>query len=190
MIILPILAVAIVIALVTGGRLVNLTALHLKWRGLILGGFAIQLYVFSPLWQDNPTLSSHTQAGYFASLVLLSIALAANYRIPGLVLIGPGFLLNFAAVALNGGYMPASPTALQAAGLPFLGPGQILQNSIGIGAATNAAFLGDIFAIPKWFIFPNVFSVGDVLIAIGAVYLVLKALAPPSRTRRDSTFAP
>ncbi|MCL4394203.1 MAG: DUF5317 domain-containing protein [Chloroflexi bacterium] len=187
MIILPVLAVTIAIALVTGGSLGNLTALQLKWRGLILGGFAIQLFVFSPLWQDNRTLSPFTQAAYLASLFFLFVALAANYRIPGLVLIGPGFLMNLIAVAVNGGYMPASSSALQAAGLPPLGAGEILQNSIGIGPATNLVFLGDVFAIPKWFLFPNVFSVGDVLISIGAVYLVLKALAPRPQPQSDST---
>jgi hypothetical protein len=74
--------------------------------------------------------------------------------------------------------MPASPTAMQAAGWPVLLPGQILNNSIGIGPETVLSFLGDIFAIPRGFIFANVFSIGDVVIAIGAVILTQKGLLP------------
>ena len=183
MIILPILVVTAVVALATGGSLGNVTSLHLRWRGFIIGGFLLQVIVFSPIWQDNPSLEPHTQIAYAVSLVALLAALAANYRIPGLALIGPGFLCNLIAVALNGGYMPASASAMAAAGLTPLAAGQTLQNSIGIGPGTNVAFLGDIFAIPRWFIFPNVFSVGDVLIGLGAIYLIFKALRPaPLRT--------
>jgi hypothetical protein len=110
--------------------------------------------------------------------LLLLVALVYNYRLPGISVITLGFFFNFIAIALNGGYMPASPTAMEAAGRAVLLPGQISSNSIGMGPETILFFLSDVFAIPRGFIFPNVFSIGDIMIAIGAVILTQKGLVP------------
>jgi lipoprotein signal peptidase len=73
---------------------------------------------------------------------------------------------------------------METAGLSVLLPGQVSSNSIGMGSSTVLFFLCDIFALPKGSIFSNIFSVGDVLIAVGAVILTQKALFtspnPPS----------
>lgn len=176
MIILVVLALSIIIALVRGGKLGNLANLNLRWRGVILIGFLIQVLIFSSYWQEKSETRSITQLGYVTALMLLLVALIHNYRLPGIPLITLGFFFNFVAIVLNGGYMPASPAAMQTAGLPVLLPGQVSSNSIGMGSETVLFFLSDIFAIPHGFIFPNVFSVGDVLIAIGAVILTQKTL--------------
>ena len=176
MIVLVLLVLSIIIAFARGGRLQNLAHLNLRWRGVILSGFLIQVLVFSPFWEARNEPQALTQWGYLLSLSLLLVALLYNYRLPGMSVITLGFLFNFIAIALNGGYMPASPWAMQTAGRTVLLPGQVLSNSIGMGPDTVLFFLCDVFAIPWGFIFPNVFSVGDVLIAIGAVILTQKAL--------------
>jgi hypothetical protein len=181
MIILVVLAASIVLALMRGGNLGNLGTLNIRWRGFILIGFLIQVLIFSPFWQGKNETIALTRFAYLASLVLLLLALVTNHRIAGMRLIVFGFLLNFIAITLNGGYMPASPEALALSGLPQLSPGQVSSNSIGMGPNTQLFFLTDIFAIPKGFLLPNVFSIGDVLITIGAVYLIQKTLvvSPP-----------
>lgn len=176
MILLVVLVASISVALLRGGHLGNLAALNLRWRGVIIAGFLIQVIIFSSAWGNNDQLRSLTSLGYILSMLVLLVGLAANHRLPGMFLIAGGFFLNFAAILLNGGHMPASQAAMQVAGLPLLQPGQTSSNSIGMGPDTVAFFLGDIFAIPKDFIFPNVFSIGDVLIALGAVVLTQKAL--------------
>ncbi len=183
MIILVVLAVSIVIAFARGGRLGNLAYLHFRWRGVILAGFLVQVLIFSSFWQERNETKSLTNWGYSLSLLLLLVALVYNYRLPGMWVITLGFFFNFIAIAFNGGYMPASATAMQTAGMSALLPGQIASNSIGMGPKTALFFLSDVFAIPRGFIFPNVFSIGDVVIAIGAMILTQKALlASPART--------
>ncbi|HEX7588567.1 MAG TPA: DUF5317 family protein [Anaerolineae bacterium] len=176
MIILVVLAISIVIAFGRGGRLGNLAHLNLRWRGVILAGFLIQVIIFSSFWQQRAETRALTNWAYILSLLVLLVALVYNFRLPGLSVITLGFFFNFIAIAFNGGYMPASPTAMQASGWPVLLPGQVMNNSIGMGPETILSFLGDIFAIPRGFIFSNVFSIGDVVIAIGAVILTQKAL--------------
>ena len=175
MIFLVILLITLVVALLRGGKLSNLAALKIRWRGLILTGFFIQVVIFSRFWQTSE-LQSFTQLAYLASLTILLVAVLVNRHVPGILIITSGFLLNFVVIAANGGYMPASADAMPTAGMPVLSPGQISNNSIGMSPETPLAFLADIFAIPKGFILPNVFSIGDILIAIGAVYLIQKGM--------------
>ena len=58
--------------------------------------------------------------------------------------------------------MPADPGALDIAGLP---PGDHANSVVLADPALRP--LTDIFAIPAWLPMANVFSVGDVLIAVG-----------------------
>ncbi len=183
MFVLVVLVASIAVALLRGGNLGYLGTLNIRWRGVIILGFLIQVLAFSSFWQDNGEMKSLTQFAYFASLCLLLVALAANRHIPGVKLLTFGFLLNFIAIAVNGGYMPASLSALQNTRLPLLQPGQVWSNSIGMGPDTRLAFLGDIFAIPKQVPFSNVFSIGDVLITLGAIYLIQKVLVVPNSSK-------
>ena len=180
MFILFILAASVIIALIRGGELIRFADLNLRWRGVLLTGFLIQVLIFSSFWQSRPDTKALTQFAYVASLVLLLLALVYNYRIPGMPLLTLGLALNSIAIIANGGYMPASPEALALAGLPPLTPGQISNNSIGMNANIQLFFLTDIFAIPKEFPRSNVFSIGDTLIAVGAVWLTQKAMVKPS----------
>ena len=102
-------------------------------------------------------MGTYLLAGYF---------LWANRHLPGFWLIGLGGLLNFLAIASNGGTMPASASALATAGLLHEAGGEFV-NSTTLGNP-NLAFLGDIFATPAWIPFANVFSLGDVCIVLGA----------------------
>lgn len=180
MILLVVLAAAVVLALLRGGSLTRLGSLQIRWSGLILTGFLIQVLIFTEFWQKQELLRELARTGYLASMLLLGAALVRNRRIPGMWLITLGYLSNLVVIALNGGYMPASPDAIARAGLAPLGPGQVSNNSIGAGPNTRLLFLADVFAIPSQLPFSNVFSVGDVLIAGGAVYLISRAMAAPA----------
>ncbi len=180
MIFLVLLVASILLALIRGGKISNLGELKIRWYGLILLGFLMQVLIFSPYWQERNETRALTHWAYVASLLMLLIALVGNYRVPGMGLIIIGFFLNWVVILANGGYMPASPTALATAGLRPLAPGQVSNNSIGVGPDTRFGFLSDMFAIPKPMIFSNVFSIGDVLIALGAVYLIQKAMVVTS----------
>ena len=180
MFILFILVASVIIALIRGGKLSRFADLNLRWRGVLLTGFLIQVLIFSSFWQSRPDTRALTQSAYVASLVLLFLALVYNHRIPGMPLLTLGLALNSIAIIANGGYMPASPEALTIAGFPLLAPGQISNNSIGVGSNTQLFFLTDIFAIPKAFPRSNVFSIGDILIALGAVWLTQKVMVKPA----------
>ena len=85
---------------------------------------------------------------------------------PGVPVILFGGLLNFVAIAANGGVMPADPDlAMHAAGS---------EGFVNSGAVEDPRllFLGDVFATPDWFPLYNVYSVGDAFIVLGVLVLL------------------
>ncbi len=87
-----------------------------------------------------------------------------NRQVPGLMVVAAGAAANGVTIALNGGTLPASRSALERAGL-HLEPGEFLNS--GVLEHPRLGFLGDVFAVPAGVPLANVFSAGDVLIVLG-----------------------
>jgi hypothetical protein len=173
-----VLASALAVPLL-GGRLGALAEVRLRLPWALPAALALQVVALDlpgvPGWLRPPLhVGSYLVAGAF---------LVANRRLPGMPLVGIGAAANLLAIAANGGVMPASPSALAAAGLPPDPPG--FANSAAL-ADPRLAFLGDVLAIPAGWPLANVFSVGDVLIAAGAAVALHSACCPrlPWRRRR------
>lgn len=87
-----------------------------------------------------------------------------NRKVTGMALMVTGGPLNLAAIAANGGVMPAQRSALESAGIIVDSPE--FENSAVVDDA-RLWFLGDIFAIPEGVPFANVFSIGDIVLVLG-----------------------
>ena len=195
MIILFLMAGSILFALARNGKFMSLGKLRFRVPGLIFLGSAIQLIIFQKFWVENNETRPLTPAAYLISLSLLLVALVINHRVAGVKLLLLGFSLNFLAIVSNNGYMPVSPAARAIAGQSAIAAGQTLANVVGMGPDTRLEFLGDVFPIPRGFPFPNAFSIGDLLISIGAAYLIYRAmtvspiLAQTAQARADQDGA-
>lgn len=159
-----VIAVAIVLAL--GGNLGKLSTVQLRGKPAIIGALALQVLVVTVA----PYAFSHSVASgiHLASYALAIVFLYANRHLPNLWIAALGGLCNFTAITANGGTMPASPTALAAAGIHEKGG---FDNSAAVAHA-RLAFLGDIWSLPKWFPMSNVFSIGDLLLLVGAAAML------------------
>jgi Family of unknown function (DUF5317) len=175
-----VLVAAVVLAALTvplaGGRLGALAEVRLRHGWAILASLVLQVAAL-----ELPGLADGLRAALVvASYPVGAVFLAANRHLPGMALVAVGFALNLAAILANGGVMPASPAALAGAGLPPDEPGY--QNSAAL-ADPRLAFLGDVFHIPAAWPLSNVFSVGDVLIAVGVAWALHRIcgsrLVPP-----------
>jgi Family of unknown function (DUF5317) len=155
------------------GRLSALGDLRLRHGWLALAGIGVQILIISVLPGGGGGLSEEI---HLATYVLLGAFLVVNRHIPGLLVIAAGGLLNFAAIVTNGGVMPADADALAAAGIP-----QDATEFANSAAAEGAplGFLGDVFHTPGWLPIHNVFSVGDVVIVLGAFILLHRACGTP-----------
>jgi hypothetical protein len=161
-----------------GGRLGALVEIHLRHGWAIFAALGLEIAAM-----ELPGLPDRLRAALLVvAYPVGAVFLAANWRLPGVPLIALGAACNLAAIAANGGVMPASSTALAGAGLPVHASG--FQNSTAL-ADPRLAFLGDVFFIPASWPLSNVFSVGDVLIALGivwAVHGICRSRLAPSRT--------
>lgn len=169
----------LVVGFLRGGRLAHLVRLRLRWLWLIPLALGIQLLVF-PLFSDAPLLPNATVPLHVVSYALAGLWLIINLRVIPLVVIGVGAVANFLVVVANGGHMPASATALRAAGWVTTADQLVSQgryhNVVLMGETTRLNWLGDILYLPSWVPFSAVFSVGDVLIMAGLVWLIARGM--------------
>jgi hypothetical protein len=95
-----------------------------------------------------------------------------------------GLALNSLVITLNSGYMPQSAEAASAVwGAAQFEPGR-LYNVAPIGPSTQLAWLGDVFAEPRWLPRANVISPGDMLLALGVAVWVFGATAGQNPLKR------
>jgi hypothetical protein len=156
--------VAVLSAAICGGKLSRLFQVRLRASWLPLAALVMQVVILQVV-EGGPR-------GLLVAIHILTYVMAAafiwlNRAVPGLVLVAAGAVSNGVTIALNDGTLPASASAMAAAHISkdpalFLNSGTVAHPVLG--------FLGDLFAWPAPLPFANVFSIGDVLIVLGAGY--------------------
>ncbi len=184
----------ILLVSIAGGLLIGWT--WARWRNrpyrvpelrstwLILVGFVPQLIIaylpathyLVPTWLAVIALSG--------SLIVFLAFVWINRRLPGMPILLGGLLLNLIVMAANGGWMPITPDVASRV------LGEDVSKHVALGGRfgqkdilllsqnTHLGFLADRFLLPAWIPYRVAFSAGDILIAIGAFWL----LASPPRT--------
>ena len=168
---------AILIAVIAGwlarGKLTNLARMDLRHIWLVFLAFAIEVGM-QWLWSrgNQWLLPWRLYLGGLYYLLLL-VFLWLNRRLPGVTLLAIGFLLNFLAIAANGGTMPSIITGLDPELVRQMKAGEWLTYTL-LTESSKLPWLADVMVQP-W---PAVktFSVGDILISLGVFWLVFKTM--------------
>lgn len=167
-----------------GGRIANLGTLRIRWAPAAVFGLVVQLLLFS---EPGATLAGPAApALYVASSALVFLVVIRNLAIPGLPLVALGAASNLAAIIANGGYMPADPGAVASLGRS---DGGGYSNSVVLPDPALQP-LTDIFALPAWLPLANVFSIGDVAIAVGVAAAIVAGMRGSDRATDLSSDAP
>jgi hypothetical protein len=167
--------VGLVIGVLAGGRPGRIGSLSIRWPWAIAGGLAAQVVLFS-----DPVTRVIGDLGplvYVATTGCVLMAVWFNRTIVGIPLVVAGAIANVAAILANGGYMPASQAALSAAG-------KVAPTTYSNSALVADPLLWpltDIFAMPPWMPFANVFSIGDILIGTGVATVIVMTMCRPTR---------
>lgn len=163
MIIVVAAIVAVLTVPLTGKSLAPLAKVSFRRSWVVWLAIVVQVVIMAfhwfPNWLGQPL--------HITTFALAAVFMWCNRHLPGVVFVALGAALNLAAIAANGGSMPASPAAWRSAGLPA--PADGFQNSRVLSNA-RLPWLGDVFAIPKGWPFANVFSVGDVIVVLALGY--------------------
>jgi hypothetical protein len=176
------LVIGVALGLLAGGRPSGLARLDFRWPWVIAGGLFVQLVLF-----HDAVAAVVGDVGapiYVASTALVLLGVVRNLAMSGIPVLVLGAVSNVAAIVANGGYMPAGAAAMAALGRS---DPMIYSNSV-VLAKPALEPLTDVFALPSWLPFANVFSVGDVLIAIGVAWVVIGAMRRPRSGSPPVTF--
>jgi len=167
---------------------------ELKWLWLVFLAFLVQWLAFRLPVSWMHLNSKWAAAALVGSQIALLVFAWVNRKQPAFWLLGIGLLLNLVVIVANGGLMPITPETV--AHLTKAEPGLIWQvgERLGTGKdivlnaeATRLWFLSDRFLLlPDGLDFQVAFSLGDVLIAGGAFWLLF---APQARKPVTATQA-
>ena len=173
-----VLFVSVTVALLRGGRLINLADIRLRAWWLLFVGFGLQLATnFVP--EDASWASSAAVALVLASFVPLLILVYLNRDKPGMWLAGLGILMNFTVIALNGGMPVLREAVLIASGGETVAIFDDHKHVV-MDADSLLPTLGDV--IPLRLIgVGTVISLGDVFLAVGLGVFLESELRRPIR---------
>src|SRR5918992_49981 len=136
MFLLPALALGFIFAVLLGGRPSRVLEIRFRLGWLVLAALAIQLVLFTRLGDGlDATLRGPV---HLASYGLLLVFAVANLRARTLLPVLAGLALNAVAIAANGGQMPVSEAAADAAGLDLASTSNVSEH------AGRLSFLGDV----------------------------------------------
>ena len=178
--------ICIALVPVMGGQISAIAEKRLRRVPAIATALAIQIIIADVIPGSNSYL---LRALYVISYAFVAVFLVANRRVTGMTIIALGTLMNLLPICANLGIMPASPAALRTAGLASDTKSFATSTAL---SHPRLAFLGDVFAIPHRVPMANVFSLGDICIALGAA-IVIHALCGSRLipvARRIATEAP
>jgi hypothetical protein len=180
MIVLVCIGLGLALRFASGRHLADLGGVHLWGEGALLALLVVQL-----------VLPSLTLTGAGARVAFLAWAATfpltagvawVNRREPGMAMLGLGLILNFAAIASNGG-MPvfASAAALAKPGIHALSiPATDFIHVLGT-SASRLPWLGDVIPITGPAPVRSVVSAGDVLLFAGIIGFLGAAHGPVGR---------
>jgi uncharacterized protein DUF5317 len=174
MFILYAVPLGLLLGLLLGGRPAGLAALQFRHGGVMVAGLLVQVVLFSTVVSD--VVGPLGPPIYIVSTAVVIASVLLNLGITGMPLVALGAISNLSAIVLNGGYMPADAGAMAALGKTD----PTTYSNSAILADPVVKPLTDVFALPHWLPFANVFSVGDVLIAVGVVVVIVAAMRRPA----------
>jgi hypothetical protein len=163
----------------------------LRYLWLVVIAFLPQIFFFYLPATRSRIPTFVVAAGLILSQILLLVFCWLNRRLSGIWLLALGLALNLLVISANGGLMPISPQTASA-----LLPANILARlqvggRFGYGKdilleakKTNLVWLADRFLLPSWSPYQVAFSLGDILVASGAFWLLFMQGKPLSRKKK------
>lgn len=154
-------------------------AYELKFPGLVLLAFVPQFIAFYIPALRTQISDQTVSLLFICSLILLFVFSLFNIRRISFWPIAIGFFLNALVIILNGGWMPISPDNVQKvnpnapAGSWSIGQRLGYTKDIVLTPETTRFwFLSDRFTLPEWVNYQVAFSLGDVFISLGVIWLL------------------
>lgn len=191
-----ILVAAVAIGLVLGlirARInkVPYAVVELRYPGLVLLAFVPQFIAF--LWPATRSSLSDQLVSILlvSSQIILLVFSIFNIKKISFWPMIIGLVMNFTVILLNGGWMPISPETVQRllpnAPAGTWAVGSRLRNGKDIvlhAADTRLWFLSDRLMLPDWVHYGVAFSLGDVFMSAGVIWLLWSLGKKPGKQQK------
>lgn len=174
-----VLFLSLAIAMLRGGRLLNLGDIELDVWWLLFIAFGLQVgtrWLPEETWAETLGLVM-----VLASFVLLMVLVILNRSKPGMWIAGLGVLMNFTVIAVNGGMPVLAEAAEVASGFTVAEPD--LSGSfkhILLDEGSRLTFFADVIPLRLGSI-GEVISLGDIFLALGLGAFLESELRRPRR---------
>ncbi|MEX1093787.1 MAG: DUF5317 domain-containing protein [Acidimicrobiia bacterium] len=174
-----VLFLALVIAILRGGRLTNLGDIELRSWWLLIVGFGLQ--AATRLLPQKDWAETAGILMVLGSFLLLMVLVIVNRNNPGMWLAGVGVLMNFTVISLNGGMPVLTEAAVVASGFTVSDPDIAGSfKHVVLGADTLLPTFGDLIPL-RLAGHGQVISLGDVFLAVGLGRFLEHELRKPRR---------
>ncbi len=174
-----VLFLALTIAMLRGGRLINLGDIELNSWWLLLASLGLQL---GTRWLPDETWAETVGVVMvLASFVLLMILVTLNRTKPGMWIVGIGVLMNFTVIAINGGMPVLAGAAEVASGFTVEEPD--ISGSfkhVLLDETSRLTFFADVIPLRLVGV-GEVISLGDIFLALGLGVFLEHELRRPRR---------
>lgn len=175
-----------------GGNFKRLAHLSFKVPLTAYIAFIFMLITSIMITLGNQFFIDYRMYFYIGAYCCLFVALFFNLHYKSIWLILIGALLNFTAITLNSGSMPIDLAVLEKLGLNNLLTSissGALPNYIPIEEATSFTVrLGKYIALPEFYPFSPILSIGDILISLGLFLLVQSIMISSMHRRATKTL--
>ena len=172
-----VLFLALAIAMLRGGRLVNLGDIELKGWWLLILAFGLQAAT-GWLGEDSDTAGL---VMILISFALLMVLVGLNRSKPGMWIAGIGVLMNFTVIAINGGMPVLAGAAEVASGFTVSNPDLTgTFKHVPLDSSSRLTFFADV--VPLRIVgIGEVISLGDIFLALGLGVFLESELRRPRR---------
>ena len=171
-----VIAAALVIAVVIGGDVRRLSQIKIHHLELLLAAFAVKAAVAILGTTHSQAAVTVARPLNVIGAVLLLAVVWFNRRIPGALLFGAGLTLNLIVIVTFGGRMPVllpHDVDPNSPALVML-KGGLDPLHVALSHPQGLWFIGDVFTIPGIGGHSSLVSIGDLLMAAGVAWLIIR----------------
>jgi hypothetical protein len=171
-----VIAAALAIAVLIGGDVRRLSQLRIRHIEMLLAAFAVKVAVALLGTAHSQVAVTIARPLNVIGAVLLLAVVWFNRRIPGAMLFGAGLTLNLIVILAFGGRMPVLLPHDADPNSPVLAllKGGLDPLHVALEHPQGLWFIGDIFTIPSIGGHSSLVSIGDLLMAAGVGWLIIR----------------
>ncbi|WP_202708686.1 DUF5317 family protein [Sporosalibacterium faouarense] len=169
------LIAAIIIGVIRGGSIAKLISSSFNKMIVLILALIIYMSFIHFAIRGYDLLLDYSYIIYIVVNIILLVAIVLNYKYREVWLICIGLILNIISFVANDQNIIFSGKGLSYIGLEDAA-NLLTREGANLLApltdATNASVLSHFIAIPKPYIYPQIFSIGDLLISLGVFLLI------------------